>query len=301
MIQYRDGIFRGIGGLNLYYQSWHPQGKTQGILIIVHGLGGHSGEFSNLVEEMIRRDYAVYGFDLRGHGKSPGQRAYINSWQEFREDLRRFIALIDRQEPPVPRFLFGHSLGSVIALEYVIHFPEGLKGVIVSALPLGKVGVSSLRITIGKILSLVCPRFTLSTGIDPSASSRNLEVVKAYAQDRLRHRKGTARLVTEFLRSANWIGTNAANLQLPLLMLHGGADRISPPQASQVFFEQVIFPDKQLYEYAESYHDLHDDLNYQEILTDLGQWLDSHLERIPTNSLLSAKDTDATSSVALYL
>ncbi|MFM9159301.1 MAG: alpha/beta hydrolase, partial [Dolichospermum sp.] len=107
----QEGKFSGVGGLDLYYQSWHPGGEVRGILAIVHGLGGHSGLYKTIVEHLLPREYAVYALDLRGHGRSSGQRGYINTWTEFRDDLQAFLKLIQQQQPGYPIFLLGHSLG----------------------------------------------------------------------------------------------------------------------------------------------------------------------------------------------
>jgi alpha-beta hydrolase superfamily lysophospholipase len=281
MIQHHEGNFTGDRGLELYYQAWYPQVKPLATLTLLHGLGSHSSTFDRAIQYLVPLGYAIYGFDLRGHGKSPGPRGHIDAWGEFREDLRKFLQLVRAQEPLLPHFLWGHSLGAAIALDYALHYPDGLQGVIATALPLGKVGVPPIKIAIGQILSQVWPHFTLNTGIDSAATSRDPGVVEAIAQDRLRHQQGSARLATEYLAMAEWLQTHACCLQVPLLLLHGGADRISPPEASRVFFRQVVCADKVRHEYEGAYHDLHDDLNAQEELSDLEDWLRRHLERSP--------------------
>ena len=122
----REGTFQGVGGLDLYYQSWHPEGKVRAILVIVHGLGAHSDRFSNVIQHLIPKQYAVYALDLRGHGRSPGQRGYINAWSEFREDLAAFLQLIQTQNPGCPIFLLGHSLGGMIVLDYILLYPTSI-------------------------------------------------------------------------------------------------------------------------------------------------------------------------------
>ncbi len=279
-MQHQEGTFQGAGGMNLYYQSWHPQGKVRATLAIVHGLGGHSGLYDNIVTKLISKNYAVYGFDLRGHGRSPGQRGYINSWQEFREDLGAFLQFISTQEPESPQFLLGHSLGGLMVLDYVLHCPteaSKLQGIITLAPSLGKVGVSPFKLTLGKILSRLLPGFTLNSGLDPSAASRDEKILVAYAQDPLRHTKGTARLATEFLATVAWVQSHAADLQVPLLILHGEADRVTIPQASGEFFQRVTFWDKKRVEYPGTYHEIQNDINYQEVLADLEDWLEEHL------------------------
>ena len=278
MIERHEGTFRSVGGVNLYYQHWYDQNPARAVLAIVHGLGSHSGHFFNMVQHLVPCGYRIYSFDLRGHGRSPGQRGYINTWAEFREDLRGFLHLIDTHESGHPYFLLGHSLGAVIALDYALRFPDGLQGIIASALPAGKVGIHPIKLAVGQFLSQVWPRFSMTTGIDQDAGSRDPEVVAAFAQDPLRHYQGTARLVTEFIATSSWLQDHAAELSVPLLMLHGGADRIALPAGSQAFYQQVKVPDKTRREYANSYHDIHNDINYPEVMADICHWLEQHLE-----------------------
>ena len=277
LVLHQEGQFVGAGRFNLYYQSWHPHSTTKAIVIIVHGLGVHSDIFENIVEFLVTHNYGVYGFDLRGHGRSPGQRGYINSWSEFREDLQALLQLVTQKESNLPLFLLGQSLGGTIALDYTLRFQAQLQGLILLS-PALKVGISPLKIKIGRILSTLLPRFALNTGIGEITSSRDPEYVKTLGQDPLRHTKGTARLATEFMQTVTWITDHPQMLQVPLLILQGGADQISLPESSRLLFEKISFADKERLEYPESYHELHNDLNYQEVLVDLGDWLEKHLK-----------------------
>ena len=275
----QEGKFSGVGGLDLYYQSWHPGGEVRGILAIVHGLGGHSGLYKTIVEYLLPREYAVYALDLRGHGRSSGQRGYINTWTEFRDDLQAFLNLIQQQQPGYPIFLLGHSLGGVIALDYTLHYVKDqstLAGVIGFSPSIGQVGVPLSRVVLGKLFSRVWPRFSLHIGLDFSAGSRNQKILDSYTQDKLRHTLATARLSTEFFATVDWIHTHAEKWQVPLLILHGGADRIALPAGSQMFYEKVNYPDKLRIEYPGAYHNLHDDINYFEVITDLVDWMNKH-------------------------
>lgn len=280
MIYHGESTFKSVGGLDLYYQSWQPEGQVRAILAIVHGLGAHSGRYGNVVQQLIPKQYAVYGLDLRGHGRSPGQRGYINAWSEFREDLQAFLKLIQSQHPGCPIFVLGHSLGAVVVFDYVLRYPQEatvLQGVIALAPAIGKVGVSPMRLLLGKMLSGVCPRFTLNTGLDLSAASRDEKILTVYAQDPLRHTRASARLATEFLDTVAWIHAHVADWQLPLLILHGGADRVALPESSNIFYQRIPSVDKLRVEYPQSYHELQNDINYQQVLADLEDWLHSHL------------------------
>ena len=276
MGQHQQGTFPGLGGVELYYQSWHPPVPPRGIAVIIHGLGGHSGLFGNMVDHLLPQNYAIYAFDLRGHGHSPGQRGYINSWDEYRGDLDAFLTLIERQNSGCSCFLLGNSLGGIVALDYVLRFAERIQGVTAIAAPLGEIGVSPLRIRIGKFLSRVWPRFSLDTGIELEAATRDREFLAEYAKDPLRHTKSTARLATELFATVDWIQSHVCELRVPLLLLHGEKDRVCSPQGSRLFFEKVTFPDKEFKEYPGAYHELHHELNYQEVMADLTTWLERH-------------------------
>ncbi|QLE55939.1 alpha/beta hydrolase [Nostoc sp. TCL26-01] len=279
-VSHQQGIFPSLGGLELYYQSWCPQGKAKAILAIVHGLGGHSDKYGNIVKHLTSKQYAVYALDLRGHGRSPGQRGHISAWTEFRSDLAAFVKLIQNQQSRCPIFLLGHSLGAVVVCDYVLQNPQAaadLQGAIALAPAIGKVGVSKLKLLVGNLLSQVWPRFTLSTGINLSAASRDEKMLAIYTQDSLRHTKASARLATEYFATVAWIQAHAAEWQIPLLILHGGADRVALPEGGAIFYQNVACTDKLRIEYPGAYHDLQNDINYQEVLTDLENWLENHL------------------------
>ncbi len=276
-MRHLEGTLIGFAGCHIYYQSWQPEEPSHAIVVLVHGLGAHSGVFQNVVEYLVPQGYEVYALDLRGHGHSEGQRGYINSWKEFREDIRSLLQQIRLQRSCCPYILWGHSLGGTIVLDYALHFPEDIQGVIVTAPALGKVSISPFKLLIGRLLSQVLPHFSLKLGIPHDASSHIPEALLAYEQDPLRHEYGSARLATEFFGAVDWIYSHAAELNIPLLVMHGSADRVILPEGSRAFFQRVVFPDKEHREYPNGYHDLYVDTDYRKVFTDLEIWLDRHL------------------------
>jgi len=267
-----------VGGLELYYQCWWPEEESQAILAIVHGFGEHSGRYMNVVNHLTSRGYAIYGFDHRGHGRSPGQRGHINEWEEYQEDVRAFLQMISEQESGRPIFLLGHSMGGLIALDYILHHPGGLRGAIISGAPIEPVGgAKPYLVTLARLLSRVWPRFSLSPGLDISAISRDPAVVKAYEEDPLVHGVATVRWGTELLSTIEWVKAHAEEVRIPILLIHGEADRLCSPNGSRSFFEKVTFPDKELLVYPGGYHEPHNDINYEQVMKDLEQWLEKHL------------------------
>jgi alpha-beta hydrolase superfamily lysophospholipase len=279
-MHHKEGTFNSKDGIKLYFQSWLPSSTVRGILTIVHGLGGHSGMYLNIVKQLIPKNFAVYGVDLRGNGKSPGQRAYINSWSDYRDDVAGFLELVKSQNPGIPCFLFGHSMGGLTILDYLLRYPESAKllnGAVAFTPALGESGVPPIRLMLGRILSRVYPRFSMNTGMDLGLASRDAEVIKAYRQDTLRHTVGTARLSTEFFTTLAWVQAHAEELQIPFLMMLAGNDKVTLPEGGKMFFEKVSNEDKELREYPDRYHDMQDDFGYEEVLGDLASWLERHL------------------------
>ena len=274
---HREGWFSGAGGLSLFRQTWRPIGPARAILINVHGLGDHSGLYPTLVEHFTARGIAVYAPDVRGNGRSPGQRAYVERWDEYREDLERFVAVVRQEDPGPPIILLGNSLGGLIVLDYALHRPDGIRGVIAASPPLGRLGVPVPLLALGRVLSRVWPRFSVRTGMDLSGLARDPVVAETVLSDPLFHRVGTARLSTEVVAAIARVQAAAPRFPLPLLVLHGSADRMVPPDGSRAFVARVGHPDRELREYAGAYHVLFADLDRERVLTDAEQWIAARL------------------------
>lgn len=276
-MNHQEGTFSGYGGLELYYQRWRPEGMPKAILVITHGHGEHSGRYGNVVDWFVPRGYAVYAFDLRGHGRSAGPRGHVERWDVLREDLAAFLALAREHEPGHTLFLVGHSMGGLIALEYALHHPQGLAGVIASGPLLSQPSISPFLITLSQVLSRIVPRLALKSGLDVTALSRDPAVVEAYVNDPLVHSFGTARLGAELIRAVEWTQAHAADLALPCLIVHGGDDRICPPEGSRAFFENVTFADKDRQVYEGYYHEVYNDVGKERVLAAVEAWIARHL------------------------
>jgi alpha-beta hydrolase superfamily lysophospholipase len=276
--EHREGTFPGSDRVPLYYQAWRPvPARTRAVIVNLHGLGDHSGLYPNLASYFPARAVALYAFDMRGNGRSPGQRAYLGSWKEYRGDLEAFVRRVQEWEPGVPLFLLGNSLGGLVVLDYVLHHPGPVEGVIASAPVLGDVGVPPILMALGRAMSRVLPRFSLNVGMDLTGLAREPSVIEAVLADPLFHRRGTARLSTEVTAAIDRVQHLAGSLALPLLILHGSADRMVPPDGSRTFFAKVRFPDREFREYPEAYHGLFADRGFEVVLGDLEGWIDRHI------------------------
>lgn len=278
VMEHCTGTLVGEDGVKLYFQTWSPAAVTRASITILHGIGGHSGQstYTHLINYLAPLGYKLYGLDLRGHGHSQGRRGSINKWEDFRSDLLLLIRLIRASESNKPIFLLGQSLGGLIVLEYTLRHPEDMQGVIVSAPALSPPNLSPVLISLLKLLSPIWPHLVLNPKFDVSGVSRDPEEVKKLLDDPLTAPLLSPRLAVETLSALRWTQAHATDFQVPLLLIHGAADPITPTEGSQRFFKHVNFADKTLRLYEGGYHQAFIDINRQQVLEDIAQWLEQH-------------------------
>jgi alpha-beta hydrolase superfamily lysophospholipase len=277
-MQHEEGTFTGTGDLSLVWQAWLPDEPPRAVLVIVHGFGEHCGRYRHLVDYLVPRGFAIYGFDLRGHGRSEGQRGAINSWDEFREDVARFLHLVREAQPDSPLFLMGHSMGGLIVSNYAVNDQSGLTGVILSSPLLAQPHVAPLLHAASRVLSKIRPNMSFDAGVDASAISRDPAEVKRYVDDPLVHSKATPRFSTEMDKTIAWTQERASQLTVPLLVIHGDADQLVPIAGSQRFYRNASSADKIFKVYPGGYHESINDIHRDQVLADIHAWLERHLD-----------------------
>ena len=249
----------------------------------MHGIGEHSGRYERYVDAFLARELAVYAYDQRGHGRSPGQRGHVDAWEEYRDDLGAFLSRARDSEAGLPVFLLGHSMGALVALDFVLAAgagPEGnLRGLILSGIPLDPVGVAKPWLVLtAKVLSRLRPRTSLRSRIDPNALSRDPEVACEYAEDPLVHHQATARWGTEALDAIARVKRRLADVRVPLLVLHGGADEINSPAGSRLLADGAQSADKTVRIYNGARHEPHNDLGWQQVVADVAGWIEARIQ-----------------------
>lgn len=281
-MEHDEGQFQGAGGLFLYYQRWRPEARpARAVIVMLHGDFAHSGWYMNLPERETSRGYTIYAFDRRGWGRSPGQRGYIRSWNEYLDDLAIFLQWVRVEEPDCRLFLMGHTGSSPIALEYALHYPKDVHGVfcVSPVLDMSVVAPPILRRLI-RILARVWPQLTIDVKRQFDAGavfvSHDPAFIKLIREDPLRNTKVTPRWFVEMDYAMQRVRAQAAKFSVPLLILLGGADRNSSPGANRAFFQQVGWSDKELREYAGAYTNLLSDTVTETVLSDIDRWLDRH-------------------------
>jgi alpha-beta hydrolase superfamily lysophospholipase len=273
VIRREEATFLGADGLRLACCTWWPDGmQPRGAIASVHGLGDHTELYDVVFDYFVRRGWVVHGFDLRGNGRSPGRRGHVDSWALYREDLRRFLEHV-RLSHHDKLVLLGTSLGGAIVLEYALHHPEHLAGVAAAAPALGRPNVPGWMLLLGRALSRIWPTFSLETGLDLSGISRDAAALERITGDRLFHRLASARLSTELTAAGERVRAEARHFRVPVLLLHGSADRLVPPDATRML---AALADPRMVEYREypgAYHALFADIDRQIVLSDLERWI----------------------------
>lgn len=265
-------------GSTTYYHHWSlDRGSPRAALAVVHGFGEHSALYSHLAEFFVGRGYAVTAIDLRGHGRSAGRRGFIRKWEDYREDVHILMDVVAESSPGRPIFLVGHSMGGLIAIEYALHYPERLRGVVAMGAALGDIGVSRFLLRLSRMMSRIWPRFGLDTGIDSASMSRDPKAVARLDADPLVHGRGTARLGTEVVDTIEWVRERAGELRVPILLQHGEDDKVALPDGTRWFFDRVGHPDRELKTYPGGYHNLFVDLNWKDVLEDIDTWISRRL------------------------
>jgi alpha-beta hydrolase superfamily lysophospholipase len=276
-LQHGEGTLTGPRGSRIYYQYWLPDGDPKAVLLVVHGLGEHSGRYGNVVNHFVPRGYGVYALDHYGHGKSEGQREYVERFGDYTQPLKIFFDKVQGWQPGKRIFLVGHSLGGLISADYLLEHQAGLSGAVLSGPAVKAPSLSPVLLVIGRLMSALLPTMGV-LALDSSAISRDPQVVRAYLNDPLVFTgKTTARLGAETIDAMRRVQAGASTLALPLLILQGSADRLVDPSGAELLYRAAGSADKTLKVYPGLYHEIYNEPEREQVLHDVETWLEAHL------------------------
>jgi acylglycerol lipase len=263
-------------GLSLYFQSWQTDQNQKGIICLVHGLGEHSGRYAHWAALLNQAGYSVLTFDLRGHGKSGGLRGHILSFNDYLDDTDLLLKEAGGRYPDVPLFLYGHSLGAVIATSYVLHRDPQINGVIITALSTkNAIQEQKVKVVLAKILGSVSPKFSMKSGLDPKTISRDPQVVTKYINDPMVHNLVSAGFGKGSIDTIAWIYQHANEWTLPVLIMHGEKDQLGYVEGSREF-AGMINGDCTLKVWPGLFHEVHNEPEKEVVFEYLRKWLDEH-------------------------
>lgn len=276
-MQSLEWTWNASDGLTLYARGWAPA-APKAVVCLIHGHGEHVGRYEHVAAALGGAGYALLGFDLRGHGKSGGPRGHTPSYDALLDDIGMFLAQIDERYPTLPRFLYGHSMGGNLVINYALRRRPAVRGVIATG-PWLELAFQppAVQVTLGKLMNRLLPSFTQESGLETKALSHDEDVVKRYENDPLVHSKISARLFVSMYEAGLWAMQQASEFPLPLLLMHGEADRITSAEASRRFAAAVPQGKCTLRLWPGLYHEIHNEPEKEQVLQTLLDWLNTHL------------------------
>lgn len=273
-MKYTDVAWTSTDGLPLLGRCWESEGEPRAVVCLVHGLGEHCGRYGHVAAALNAQGYAVLACDQRGHGRSGGQRGVIPSYDALMDDIGLLLAQAGQRFPGKPRFLYGHSLGGNEVLNYALRRRPNLAGVIATSPGLRTAfKPPAMQLAVGRLMNRLWPAFTLPNGLELAALSRDPAVITAYETDPLNHDRLSARLGVSLLEAGEWAIAHAAEFPVPLLLMHGTADRLTSHEASQAFASKAPTCTLKLWEGL--YHETHNEPEKEAVLGFMLDWVQS--------------------------
>lgn len=264
---------RAADGVNLAGQAWMPP-TPRAVVAVVHGIAEHSGRYAFLAARANEHSLGVVSVDLRGHGRSPGERSWVERFDDYLLDVDALLTRVHELAAARPVFLMGHSMGGAIALRWVAQRRQPVAGLILSSAAL-KIGgdVPRLLVALAPLLSRWLPHLR-GTRIDPAVISRDPAAVAAYVGDPLVSLQAPpARTGAELLRTMAVNRAAATGLTIPVYLFHGDADRLTDPAGSREIFDLWGGPDRTLRLWPGSRHETLNDLDREAVASELLTWV----------------------------
>ncbi|MET0239461.1 MAG: lysophospholipase [Sphingobium sp.] len=263
-------------GLAIFGRVWRPARAPRAIVAICHGLNSHSGHYIWPAEQMVAAGFAVYALDLRGRGRSEGERFHVESIEDYVSDLDGLIDLALSREGAVPVYLLGHSAGGVTSCVYTLEHQEKLAGLICESFAF-QVPAPDFALSVIKGISHVVPHLHVLT-LKNEDFSRDPEVVARLNADPLIAQESQpTQTVAALVRADERLERDFPSITLPVLIIHGTADKATKPSGSQFFYDNAGSTDKSLTFYEGHFHDLLSDVGRGQVLLDIIDWMNDRV------------------------
>jgi len=270
---HNTGTFIGSSNNELFFQKWETD-SAKLKLVIVHGLGEHSGRYGNIIKKLDGRKVSIYSYDHRGHGRSAGKRGHIDSFADYINDLNIFIDHVRLQDDSLPIVLMGHSLGGLIAMRYALEYPGKFSALVLSSAALvPAVNVPEWQKKMGGVFNVIYPSLLQSNNLNARDISHDEDVVKAYMKDPMVHDRVSIRFFFEIMKTKDECLGRAQELSMPLLVFHGTGDRIVSYTGSQRIFESASSRDKKIFLFDGMFHETMNETNKDDVLGKVTHWI----------------------------
>lgn len=274
-LRHHTGFLNKTRDKDLYYQFWVPEEQPRALILIIHGLTGHSGRYSHFVNHFTQEGYAVFGIDLPGHGRSFGKKVFVKSFDTFRDTLKEAIYRVKRLYPNKPLFVLGHSMGGLITSEYLTHESELIDGAILSCPSIKTTKpISPIKYLLGLFMSFVHPTYHLL-----KLNTKSCKSLRDSDDPYLYRGKITARLSVELLKAMKRVKQRAKKISTPMLILQCCEDEMVSPAGAQALYRHIQSEDKTFHLYNNESHEILGKSDDNPAFKDLSHWLQNHCDQ----------------------
>jgi len=271
-----EEIIQGGGG-KLFVRSWRPE-APRGVVAICHGFNAHGGYYSWVAAQFVAAGLAAYAVDLRGRGKSEGERFFVDNIGDYVADVHALIRLAKARYPELPLFLLGHSAGGVVSVTYALDHPGELAGLICEDFAY-RVPAPDFALAALKGLAHLAPHSRAVPLANADFSRDAAHVAAMNADPLIAGEKQPFQTMSALVHADERLRKEFPRVTLPVLIIHGSADRATKPAGSREFYEHAGSKDKTLKIYDGRFHDMLNDIGKEEVMADIRAWIDAHLAR----------------------
>jgi alpha-beta hydrolase superfamily lysophospholipase len=278
-MKYEESSYTGYDGTQMFMSVWTPDDeRPRALMIAIHGLGSHGSALRNIGVYLSERGIAVFAPDMRGFGHYSGLKGHVMDFDEYVEDMDSIVTQVKKTYPSKLTFLFGHSLGGLQAIRYLVTYPDDVDGLILSCPAVSEqVEVGKATRVAGSFLSFLNIKRYFSWPTQFQYASHDPDVAREHENDSLRFDKVTPRLGISALKAAHQAFESAPRIVLPVLVQQAGDDVLVLPEKSKLFFDGIGGCDKTWKLYEGLYHELHSETAKEQVLGDMYAWLEKRL------------------------
>ena len=270
--------FDGVGGVRIVYDVWTPATDPTGVVILCHGYAEHARRYDHVAERFGEAGLLTYALDLRGHGRSGGKRVHLKDISEYTDDFHHLVGIATAANPDLKRVVLGHSMGGGVVFTYGVEHPDDYAAMVLSGPAVyAQDGVSPIKVAVAGLLGSLVPGLPVEN-LPADAVSRDPEVVAAYEADPLvHHGKLPAGIGQALIGIGRSMPRRAAAITAPLLIVHGGQDKLIPVSGSRRLVECVGSSDVNLKVYPALFHEVFNEPEQAVVLDDVVSWIEVHL------------------------